>query len=483
MRWGIRLLVIGIALFASASTAQAAMPGMNGKIAFVRNQPDGTGEIYTMNANGSGETRLTNDASYDIDPAWSPDGSKLTYSCLNYSDLCLKAADGTDLGNYWGTPRQLFGPSWAPDGSRVAFANEELYCDLSGDCTYINDIERVSLDGMGFLNLTGPNSLWESEPSWSPRGDKIAYDRSANGLYTVRPDGTGVTPLGVCCHRPDWSPDGTRIAYDRRNIYVANADGSGEVQLTTSAAWPSWSPDGHKIAFSASDGNDSEIFVMNADGSGRTAVTHNTAPDYAPNWQPLPYPGYARPKGATPVFVSLVPAYAHCPTPNREHGPPLSFGSCAPPQRASSQLTVGTPDANGQPAKSIGSVSLYVVAGDPATPSDEADVVIATDVTDMRRAADLADYTGTLDTRIGLRLTDRSGADPQTLTNTSLSVPVPCVATSDTTIGARCTTTTTADAVVPGVVPERARSIWALDQISVLDGTGTPFAVQGVFVP
>jgi hypothetical protein len=194
-------------------------------------------------------------------------------------------------------------------------------------------------------------------------------------------------------------------------------------------------------------------------------------------------PNYPRPKGATPIFASLVPAYANCPTPNRQHGPPLAFGSCAPPQRASSQLTVGTPDANSQPAKSVGSVSLYVIAGDPATPADEADVLIDSDITDVRLASGLGDYTGSLQARIGLRLTDRAGADPQTLTNTTLSVPVSCASTPDTTIGAHCATTTTADAVVPGIVPERARSLWQLDQITVLDGTGAPFAVQGLFVP
>src|SRR4051794_5598002 len=102
MQWGIRLLAVAITLFACASTAHAAMPGMNGEIAFVRDQPDGTGEIWKMKADGSGETRLTDNAYYDEGPAWSPDGTKLTYACDNFADLCLMKADGTDLGCcYW----------------------------------------------------------------------------------------------------------------------------------------------------------------------------------------------------------------------------------------------------------------------------------------------------------------------------------------------------------------------------------------------
>ena len=39
---------------------------------------------------------------------------------------------------------------------------------------------------------------------------------------------------------------------------------------------------------------------------------------------------FARPKGASPLRVSLTPAYQSCFSPNGEHGPPLAFGSCAP---------------------------------------------------------------------------------------------------------------------------------------------------------
>ena len=57
-----------------------------------------------------------------------------------------------------------------------------------------------------------------------------------------------------------------------------------------------------------------------------------------------------RPIGATPFRVPLVPAYAQCVGGNRQHGPPMSFSSCAPPQQASGQLTVGT----SQPKRSAG---------------------------------------------------------------------------------------------------------------------------------
>ena len=71
-------------------------------------------------------------------------------------------------------------------------------------------------------------------------------------------------------------------------------------------------------------------------------------------------PGYPRPAGATPIRASLVPAYQACASPDRMHGPPLAFGSCNPPVEHSQQLTIGTPDANGRVAASIGFVRVAV---------------------------------------------------------------------------------------------------------------------------
>src|SRR5207247_5162988 len=98
-------------------------------------------------------------------------------------------------------------------------------------------------------------------------------------------------------------------------------------------------------------------------------------------------PAYPRPQGATPLRASLVIAYAPCTSPNRQHAPPLAVGSCAPPQQRSSELTVGTLDANGNAANSIGSVRFDVAGGD---------VREALSITDVRRKGDLSDSTGEL---------------------------------------------------------------------------------------
>jgi hypothetical protein len=193
--------------------------------------------------------------------------------------------------------------------------------------------------------------------------------------------------------------------------------------------------------------------------------------------------GYARPQSASPLRVSLVPAYVACTAANRTHGPPLAFDSCAPPAQTSAQLTVGTPDANGEPAQSAGFLRLGAVLGDPGTPADEADVNVDLSITDVRVAGTLADYTGNVQATLGVRLTDgTNGPQAATVSDFTFTIPASCAATGGS-IGSTCSVATTFDAVVPGSVQERRRAIWALNQVEVRDGASAVFARQGVFVP
>ena len=116
--------------------------------------------------------------------------------------------------------------------------------------------------------------------------------------------------------------------------------------------------------------------AMIADGTGLGAITDDDTL-------------YAHPKGASPLRVSLVPAYATCAAPDRTHGPPLGFDSCNPPQQESSQLTVGTPDANGPAANSVGFARFSAIVGVPSTPAGRVQGRPAHHDVDDRRAAPL----------------------------------------------------------------------------------------------
>jgi WD40-like Beta Propeller Repeat len=369
------------------------------------------------------------------------------------------------------------------------------------------DLFTANPDGSALTPIRA-TSFTEELPAWSPDGTKIAFASDRDGdqeIYTTNTDGSVVTRLNSGQgFYPDWAPEGTKIAFQSTRdsapeIYTMNADGSGVAMLANSVAFdgePAWSPDGTKIAFATF--LDPDIYTVNADGSAATNISTNPAVDELPDWQPIinssPYP---RPKSATPVQVSLVPAYTSCGSPNTTHGPPLAYPSCEPPAQLSQHATVGTSDANGNPANSVGSVSVKVVVGDPTTTADEADVRLATSITDVRVRGDLSDYTGELLVSIGLRMTDRyngpSLAEGATASDAALSWVVPCSTTPDTGIGSSCASNTTADALVPGTVPESKRSIWALDKVEVYDGGpdglastiagNTLFETQGVFVP
>src|SRR5215203_5805695 len=73
------LLASGVALVMPKEQAQAAFPGINGKIVFVSSR-SGNSDIYTISFNGNNLKRLTTNPTQDFGPAWSADGKKIVYS-------------------------------------------------------------------------------------------------------------------------------------------------------------------------------------------------------------------------------------------------------------------------------------------------------------------------------------------------------------------------------------------------------------------
>jgi hypothetical protein len=262
------------------------------------------------------------------------------------------------------------------------------------------------------------------------------------------------------------------------------------------------------------DGHFKQVFAFGAvlgtvgdfNGDG---LPDMAAPSYRANEVLVTYnttPGYVRPRGATPLRASLVPAYGACTSPDATHGAPLAFPACSPPALVSSRLTVGTPDANGAGANSIGYVQLTVKVGQPGPPEDS-DVNISASLTDVRCAAVStcgsanatggSDYTGELQATTSARLTDGLNGPGATQIGTTSDFPFPvrltCASSSSTSIGGSCGATTSFNALVPGAIKEGKRAVWGLGQVQVYDGgpdgdVDTPggeavFAAQGVFVP
>jgi Tol biopolymer transport system component len=528
MRKSLSGLLVCVVLLGLAPGAEAAFPGTNGKIAFQTNR-DGNEEIYSMNPGGGVQTNLTNDPLWDRSPAWSADGGKVAFSKLAGTarhQIYRMNADGT--GQTRVSPTDVWSydkPSWSPDGTQiVAHANR----DPGGSQL---DIVRMDADGTDEVVLTFDSSGVDVDPAWSPDGGRIAFasrrGASSMDIYVMGADGSSPVELTGDSldseSQPNWSPDGQRIAYVREvcvvgspcaySIHVMSSDGSGDVTLTSGASEtlssPAWSPDGSKIVYQRNFPGNAAIHVINADGSGDVQIGGNPAQDVDPDWQPV-VTGYPRPKGATPLRVALVPAFGACTSPDRTHGPPLAFPSCASPLQGSPNLTVGTPDANGATANFQGSVRLDARAGTPGPPEDSS-VPVSVAMTDVRCQAGVAtcgaansgggaDYTGEVQLRLDLRITDKynatapgGGFEPATVQDLSLAVPVLCFEnTTATNIGSTCSVATEMDFFYPGISKDTRRTIWEVGGVRVLDGGAdgdadtagnSLFAVQGLFVP
>ncbi|MGH2978898.1 MAG: hypothetical protein ACRDLQ_04590 [Solirubrobacterales bacterium] len=215
---------------------------------------------------------------------------------------------------------------------------------------------------------------------------------------------------------------------------------------------------------------------------------------------------HARPKAASPVHGALVPAYEPCTAADRTHGPPLAYGSCSGPQQASDYLTVGTPDANGSPAKSVGSFRVEARAGIPGPPTDNR-ISFFVRITDVHCQGVSAgcpgpgeDYSGTVEARIPIQATDHfngtdpgGGAEPGTVQLVNFTFPVSCTATADPTIGSTCARSIGYIEELGPAINDGRRTLWEFGPLQLWDGgadgdgeTGadnTLFAVQGLFVP
>ena len=215
--------------------------------------------------------------------------TKIAFTCVRggKSDICVMDGDG---GNYVKLTDDLAfdtQPSWSPDGDRIAFNR--------GYAIHVMDA-----DGRNLMKLTKGSE--NSEPSWSPDGTKVAFTRGlfkGKNVWVVDADGQNqiqLTQLGENLN-PAWSPDGNRIAFVafRRDagfqIYVMDENGGNQERLTRGMElkyMPSWSPDGKNIVYEAKrqDGI-FQIYVVKTDGSGhQKMLTRDLPHKLSPAWSP-----------------------------------------------------------------------------------------------------------------------------------------------------------------------------------------------------
>lgn len=291
-----------------------------------------------MKPDGSDVRRLTNNDVSDIDPTFSPDGTKIAFSSAQSSSAVAvhtMSLDGTGVRRVLFLPGQSTQPSWSPDGANIVF--------MDGSRGGF-EISRANVATGAPTPLT-TNPAIDGLPSWSPDGSKIAFDSTRPSppppfqVYTMSAttgEVSGVAQLTASrpadptdsSFSPQWSPDGARIVFlaDRdgsNEVYSMRSDGTDQRRLTfndtdhpattqideSEDLDPAYSPDGTKIVFESARSGDYEAYTMSAaDGSDLRRLTNSPGFDGRCEWQAV-RPATTTPRPPTPpVYPKPPPA-------------------------------------------------------------------------------------------------------------------------------------------------------------------------------
>ncbi len=238
-------------------------------IAFLRSSGPGfVDDLYVVPAIGGEPKRLTSDKRAIEGPlAWTPDGREIIFSSERGGLSSLWR-----IPAYGGSPRRVEGvgtstsaPAIASIGHRLAYTSTAMKINLwkvrLSDASHVLGPPRLILASNGYVGL----------PSFSPDGQKVAFESSQSGyreIWTSGSDGSNpaqLTFLNGMSGTPRWSNDGRSVAFDYRpeqhsEVYTVDLSGGPSRFVPTipgaDNVVPSWSRDGKWIYFSSNRGKE-----------------------------------------------------------------------------------------------------------------------------------------------------------------------------------------------------------------------------------
>jgi len=192
-------------------------------------------------------------------------------------------------------PGTEYFPSIAPDGKGFVYASQQ-----SGNF----DLFFQRVGGRNSDSLTPNTPSDETEPAYSPNGERIAFrsTREPAGIYVMEATGENVRLVAAGCHHPSWSPDGKDIVCSTRGqtiptfrnaspsaLWIVNVEtGDKRVLAENDAMQPAWSPSGARVAFwfrPPQEGR-ADVATIAAAGGEIEVVTRDASTNWNPVWSP-----------------------------------------------------------------------------------------------------------------------------------------------------------------------------------------------------
>lgn len=284
------------------------------KIAFVscRKGEKSLGDIYTIDINGENEVRLTRKSGTNLDPSFSPDGKKITFTSSRdgNEEIYIMDVTGKHQRRLTRYPYADHSPSFSPDGKKIVYVSMRPTSGTNTD--WNSEICVMDTDGRNQRRLTD-HSARDGHPAFSPDGQQIVFESDRDGgceIYVMDADGKNIKRLTnnkFTDKDPSWSPDGKNIVFRSRRkgdegfrIYIMDANGENQVRLTENSIadnYPSFSPDKRYIVFSRVEKDKEKgivaekIYIMEASGKNVRRLTGSRgiiSTDSNPSWQPTP---------------------------------------------------------------------------------------------------------------------------------------------------------------------------------------------------